>query len=321
MKLDKRGRQLLNLLYLDARMSFTQIGKRIRLSGLAAERRFAKLKEEGVILLMHPDVDRAKLGFSEYRLFFKFDVMDRKTEEEVIRLFESYPRTGWGVVGEGEYDVLWRIWARDEHDVENAVFLMMEKFGKKIVEKTVVTTIFEKYFTWDKAFGTERVAKQPVRLEGGKEGADGKDLKILAALYGNAREKSTAIAKKAGISPDAVNYRIKRLEKLGIINGYTAWFDARKIGFNYYKILVWFKDVSRQDEEKFVKYCMAKPDVVYMDKIMGSWDMELDVIVKDNSELHDLTRELKTKFGSIIGKHAFISVVEERMLNSLREFL
>ncbi|MBI5227533.1 hypothetical protein HY988_02995 [Candidatus Micrarchaeota archaeon] len=52
--------------------------------------------------------------------------------------------------------------------------------------------------------------------------------------------------------------------------------------------------------------------------VIGSWDIELDIIVKDNQELHVFMRDLKTQFGEIIGKHTFISAVEERMLNPLR---
>ncbi len=114
-----------------------------------------------------------------------------------------------------------------------------------------------------------------------------------------------------------MGYRVKRLQQRGILTGYTAWFDSRKLGFNYYKILFWFQGSSIEEEQKFVRYCMAKSEVLYLVKIMGGWDMEIDVIVRNNEELHDLTREIKTKFGHIIGRHAFITVVAERTRNPL----
>ncbi len=46
--------------------------------------------------------------------------------------------------------------------------------------------------------------------------------------------------------------------------------------------------------------------------------MEVDIIVRNNEELHNFTREIKTRFGDIIGKHASITAIEERMLNPLR---
>ena len=317
MELDKKNKQLLNLLYLNSRESFVRLGRKLRLSSLAVERRLASLKKAGIIGLMHANIDRAKLGFGEYRLFFKFDVMDSRTESEVLRLFESYPHTGWGVVAEGEYDVLWRIYARDEFEVEKAVFLMMEKFGKKIVEKAVVTTIYEAYFTWDKVLGTERIAAFPKREHHAEEEIDREDMGILRELFSDSRAKIASIAKTTGLTPDTVGYRMKRLQERGVLTGYTAWFDSRKLGFNYYKILFWFQGSSIEEEQKFVRYCMAKSEVVYLVKTLGSWDMEVDAVVRNNEELHDLTRDIKTKFGHIIGRHAFITVVAERTRNPL----
>ena len=322
MKLDKKDKQLLNMLYHDSRASCSQMGKKLRLGGLAVERRLRALQEDGAIELLSASVDMARMGFEEYRLYFKFDVMDSKTEADVLQLFESYPRTGWGVVAEGEYDVLWRIFAKGKREVEEASFLMMETFGDRIVEKTVVSTIHETYLTWDKAFGTERVAEKAVEKTTGavRQELDLYDVKILACLHGNAREKSTEIAKKVGITPDTVNYRLRKLAKDGYILGYTAWFDARKLGFNYYKILISFKAANREGERAFINHCLAQKEVVYINKTMGSWDAEVDVIVANNEELHDFTRRLKNKFGEMIGKHRFITVVQESTLNPLREY-
>jgi len=46
---------------------------------------------------------------------------------------------------------------------------------------------------------------------------DVKDKKILSILSANSRIPLTQLAKKVGLSRDAVNYRIKNYEKNGII--------------------------------------------------------------------------------------------------------
>jgi len=321
MKLDKKNIKIMRALHEDSRQSFVQLGKKVGLGSLSAERRVQQLLSGREIELMHASVDMARLGFGEYRLYFKFDVMDKNTEDEVLALFEAYPRTGWGVVCEGEYGALWRIFARDEQEVEAAVFLAMEKFGKKITEKVVVTTMHETYLPWRALFGTWLDA--PKTWKKAKEGgnaakADAKDMKILSLLFGNAREKTQAIAKKVGLTPEGVNYRMKRLSREGILNGYTAWFDARRLGFNYYKMLVWFRGSTREQEQKFLNFCLQKDEVVYINKIMGNWDMEVDVIAHNSEEMHNFVREIKTKFGDFIGRHELLSVVDERTLNPLR---
>lgn len=323
MKLDKKNVRIMRALQEDARQSFVQLGKRVGLGSLSAERRARQLLQGGAIELLHANVDMARLGFGEYRLYFKFDVMDRGTEEEVLALFKAYPRTGWGVVCEGEYGVLWRIFARNEEEVEAAIFLAMEKFGRRIIEKVVVTTMHETYLPWRPLFGSGQAA--PKTWKKAKEGIkqanlDAKDMKILSMLFGNAREKGQTIAKKVGLTPEGVNYRMKRLAREGVLNGYTAWFDARKLGFNYYKMLLWLRGSTREQERKFLAYCLQRDEVVYVNKTMGSWDMEVDIIARSNEEMHGFVREIKTKFGDFIGRHEILLVVAERTLNPLREF-
>jgi len=320
-KLDKKDKELLTLLYLNSRMSFTQLGKKLKLSSSAVERRMRGLKEAGIISLLFADVNLAKLGFKAYRIYLKFDVFDEKTEKEVLALFESYPRTLWGVVCEGAYDVLWRLVARNEIEVEDAVNLMTEKFGRKIVEKTVATTTYQTYLSWNRAFEGERHPEFPLERVTQIEKLDDIDMKILASFYNDARATTVDIAKFVGLTPDAVNYRIKRLTKNGFILGYTAWYDAKKLGLEYYKILIGFRAMTQEKEKKFLDFCLEHNNVVFLNKCIGSWDIEVDIIVENTGELHKFITEIKTKFGHIIGNHKYISAIEERMLNPIRECL
>ena len=317
-RLDRKDKLLLSLLYNNSRMSFTEMGRKLRLSSSAVERRVRRLKGAGVISLLMADVNFLKLGLKSYRLYFRFDALGRETEAGVLKLFEAYPRTLWGVISEGEYDVLWRLIEKDESDVEKAAYLMMEKFGGRIVEKTVATTTYQAYLAWNKAFGTERHAPMPIERISEVEAVDGTDMKILSALYSNARETTVALSKLVGLTPDAVQHRIRRLTDRGIILGYTAWFDAKKLGFNYYKILVGFRSATKGKEQEFLAFCLESDDVIFINKTIGSWDMEVDIIVRDNEELHAFMREIKTRFGHILGKHALVSAIEERMLNPIR---
>ena len=318
MALDKKDKELLTLLYLNSRESFTQLGKKLKLSSSAVERRMRQLKDAGIISLLFADVNLAKLGFKAYRIYLKFDVFDVNTEKQVLALFEAYPQTLWGVVCEGEYDVLWRIVARDELEVEDAINTMTEKFGKSIVEKTVITTTYQTYLSWNRALGGGRHPEFPLERVTQREKLDNIDMKILSLLYNNARATTVDIANIVGLTPDAVSYRIKKLTKEAFILGYTAWFDAKKLGFEYYKILINFRAMTHNKETKFLDFCLEHDNVIFLNKCIGSWDIEVDILVENTLELHKFITEIKTKFGHIIGNHKYISAIEERMLNPLR---
>jgi Lrp/AsnC family transcriptional regulator of ectoine degradation len=59
---------------------------------------------------------------------------------------------------------------------------------------------------------------------------DPTDLAILKVLARDGRITKAALADAVGLSPTPCWNRLKRLEKLGVIDGYGARFDLRKLG-------------------------------------------------------------------------------------------
>jgi DNA-binding Lrp family transcriptional regulator len=60
---------------------------------------------------------------------------------------------------------------------------------------------------------------------------DETDVKILRSLVSDARLSSRQISKKSGVSIGTVLTRMKRMEKEGIIRGYSAVVDHEKLGY------------------------------------------------------------------------------------------
>jgi DNA-binding Lrp family transcriptional regulator len=58
---------------------------------------------------------------------------------------------------------------------------------------------------------------------------DEKDLSILRILQKDAKLSIRDIAVRINLSPTPTHERIKRLEKLGVIKGYTAVVDRKKL--------------------------------------------------------------------------------------------
>ena len=54
---------------------------------------------------------------------------------------------------------------------------------------------------------------------------DDKDRKLLALLSANSRESTAALARELGMSRTTVKSRIERLERLGVIAGYTIRYS------------------------------------------------------------------------------------------------
>jgi DNA-binding Lrp family transcriptional regulator len=68
---------------------------------------------------------------------------------------------------------------------------------------------------------------------GGDEGMnlDETDVKILKTLISDARLSSRQISKKSGVSIGTVLTRMKKMEKEGVVRGYSAIVDHEKLGY------------------------------------------------------------------------------------------
>ena len=70
------------------------------------------------------------------------------------------------------------------------------------------------------------------------------DLKILQELDLDARQHTSTIAKKIGLSTELTNYRIKQLEKKGIIRGYYSLYNVALLGYNLYKVYIKLQNIT-----------------------------------------------------------------------------
>lgn len=58
------------------------------------------------------------------------------------------------------------------------------------------------------------------------------DMKILRALQTDGRLSNQDLADAISLSPSACHRRVKELEKIGVIQGYRAELDIKKLGYN-----------------------------------------------------------------------------------------
>jgi len=114
---------------------------------------------------------------------------------------------------------------------------------------------------------------------------DLKDRKILYWLSENARLPYTKIAKKVGLSKDAIKYRIKRLEKNGIIQGYLSIVDIAKLGYNTYHVFLQLNQMNERIKNRLIKIFKLHPFVKVIIEFSGKYDFEIGVAAKNIEEL------------------------------------
>jgi Lrp/AsnC family leucine-responsive transcriptional regulator len=119
---------------------------------------------------------------------------------------------------------------------------------------------------------------------------DSTDKRILAALQRDGRMTTVELAEKIGLSPTPVARRVRELEQSGVIQGYTAIVDPRKVGTSI-QAVVQIKLEQHSDEiaERFRRTLDELPEVSACYALTGDMDFLLHVAVRDIDTLSDFT--------------------------------
>lgn len=116
---------------------------------------------------------------------------------------------------------------------------------------------------------------------------DLKDKKILYELDKNARISNAQIAKKVGLSPEVVHYRIKRLEEKVIVKYHTL-VNYNKLGLIHFKICIQFNGISLEVEEEIYSKLNSINQVIWIAKCQGDLDCMVSCTVKDLKEFDEV---------------------------------
>ncbi|MBW3015040.1 Lrp/AsnC family transcriptional regulator [Candidatus Woesearchaeota archaeon] len=141
---------------------------------------------------------------------------------------------------------------------------------------------------------------------------DQKDKKVLEQLQINARQSVSKIARKTKLPIDVVKYRIKKLEKEGIIKSYHAFLDPLKLGYPLYAYVVFsLSNLKPEQEKHLIGYLKLHKRIVYVSKNSGRWDIVIGVCAKDYKDLDEVVKQIRAKCTDSIKDFEVIPVIEE----------
>jgi DNA-binding Lrp family transcriptional regulator len=116
------------------------------------------------------------------------------------------------------------------------------------------------------------------------------DCHILEILQADGRLTNQALSERVSLSPRACLDRVRRLEKAGIIAGYMAQLEPRKLG----GLLTIFVEVSLRDQSaathaRFEARMRAAEEVIECFLVSGACDYVLRLACRSLDHYRDLT--------------------------------
>jgi Lrp/AsnC family transcriptional regulator, leucine-responsive regulatory protein len=116
---------------------------------------------------------------------------------------------------------------------------------------------------------------------------DAKDRRILALVQRDAKLPQAEIARRVGLSPAAVNERLKKLENAGVIRRYVAVVDPPVVGATVTAFAEVFIEHPRF-EPAFIKKVQAMDEVQEVHHITGEFSLLLKIRVAGMEALQQL---------------------------------
>lgn len=302
-KLDLLDKKLLFELDQNSRLPLTKLAKKLRISKETANYRVHSLVKNGIIKKFITQIDATKLGYNVYKMFFKFQNLTKEKEKELLDWLINNEYVYWIADSKGKWDLNISVFANNINHFDEILSGFITHFGRNIAEQEFNTTLKVALLTKGYLLPEKSSQNQQCLFWGGFENIklDTIDVSILKILANNARMNALQIAQKTSTTQRTVIYRIKELERKGIILGYSISVDYEKLEKQFFKANINFNALDKITKKKIEEYCLSRADIIHFIFCVGSWPLEIEFIVKDNKEFFDEMDKFRETFPEMKG--------------------
>jgi Lrp/AsnC family leucine-responsive transcriptional regulator len=129
---------------------------------------------------------------------------------------------------------------------------------------------------------------------------DETERRILRALQADGRLSNVALAERVGLSESPCHRRVRQLEAAGVITGYAALVDQRRLGLD---VTAWVQvTMERQPDratEAFLACVREEPHIVECHAMSGAHDYLMKVVARSIDHFSELCMERILKYPGV----------------------
>ncbi len=307
--LDLIDKKILTELDKDARLSYSKLGKKIKVAKETVKYRIGQLQQNGMIKGFYTVINFSKLGFLIYRLYLRLENTSPEKEAEIIEFLTQSKNVVIFYRVNGSYDLALGVWARNSWEYSDFWTGFRIKFGEffdyyHLSAITLYSEFSRGYFLPNPSDKTIFTTVSRTQTEALTE----LDFKLLNFLSNHARASVVEMAKALGISEVTAHNRFKNLVSKKIILGFRPIFDLSKLGREYYKVDLRLKKFDKIQEIK--QAVLSHPNTIYAEETLVSSDLEFDVETKDFEAFIEMMDGFKTKFPNDVKSYTYYSRIK-----------
>lgn len=125
---------------------------------------------------------------------------------------------------------------------------------------------------------------------------DKTDRYLLYLLDTDSRSSLTDLAKALHCTRETIDYRMKRLERKGVLLGTIAKLDFGKLGLTNFIVYLKLNNPGEAEYRRLIGKLAGKPYITWLSSLGGSFDMALEITASGISEFDDCFSDLLEDF-------------------------
>jgi Lrp/AsnC family leucine-responsive transcriptional regulator len=308
MKLDKSTCTFLYHLDANARVGFSELAKRLGVSEGTVRYRYDTLVRSGIILSAYPVIDVGRLGMSVHKILFKLAGASERDTTSMLAHLTRHPSVNWVARFDGAFDLGCTVLVEHVGEVARFVDSFRARFYERIRYFSYAVNLQAEFFPRDYLVSEKRTKNTAAVYRSYSDSSEAKldnetivsARKIMTILGQDVRTSVAQIARTLAISPETVKKRLKRLEKTGLISGYRLALDHTRISRESYYLLVYVHPVAEKRLSTFVQFLRETPEVVYLIRMLGGWDFDVSLEVRDAVHYREFMGQLQRLFPDVV---------------------
>ena len=146
------------------------------------------------------------------------------------------------------------------------------------------------------------------------------DRAILRVLASDGRISVTDLARGIGLSKSPTQARLRRLEQIGVITGYRAFFDPIRLGLDHVSFVEVRLDNTREAALAAFNKAVARiPEIEQAHLIAGSFDYLLKVRTQDMADYRRVLAEAISTLPHVASTSTYVAMeaVKETVLGDV----
>lgn len=308
--LKEQDRKIISFLDGESRISINKLANKVHLSKDGVNYRLKKLFNEGIVTRCFAEINVAKLGLIIGKVALQFQNLDDKKAEEIFEYLKKSKKIPWAVYCSGRWDCIFGLFVKDIYETQEVLNDLSEKYGKYILSKEVL--VEPEYYVVGRGWLMNHKNRIIAKIGGKVEDlADEIDKKIIEFLAKDCRTPIINIAISLKQSAGTIINRIKNLEKKEVIQNYFIGLNLDKIEMEFCKAFVYLQNPAKKEYGLLVDYCLKHPNVTAISKMVGAWEMEIEMEVKNFDEFYKIMNQIKSQFKGLVKSYEAVTITRE----------